>query len=207
MLPDLLLRLRPLLLLLTLLATGHAWASDLVARVNRQLQHPAVLRGEFEQQRQLAGFSKPMTSRGHFVVARERGALWLTETPFQSQLILTRDTLVQKNGNSVSQKLDATQEPALRAINGVLFALLAGNLSALEQHFAIEGEVSKQRWALRLTPRDATWKHVVTRIELRGGAHIDTLDMQDVNRDVTHIRFLNTRPDSALRADEAARFE
>lgn len=211
MLPDLLTRLRSLissmLLLAVLSVCGHAQASDLVDRVNRQLQHPAVLRGQFEQQRQLAGFSKPMISRGRFTVARERGALWLTDSPFSSQLILTRDTLIQKSGASVSQKLDAKQEPALRAINGVLFALLAGDLSALEQRFAIQGETSARGWSLRLTPRDAAWKQVMTRIELRGGAHIDTLDMLDINKDSTLIRFLNTTADTSLRPDEVARFE
>lgn len=211
MLPDLPTRLRsllsPLLLLAALLAGADARASDLVDRVNRQLQHPAVLRGQFEQQRQLAGFSKPMLSRGRFTVARERGALWLTDSPFSSQLILTRDALIQKNGASVSQRLDASQEPALRAINSVLFALLAGDLSALEQRFTLQGEVGARGWSLRLIPRDAAWKQVMTRIELRGSTHIDTLDMLDINKDSTHIRFLNTTTDTALRPDEVARFE
>lgn len=191
---------------LVLLCTS-ARAAGLIDRIDQQLQHPAVVRGQFEQQRQLAGFSKPLQSQGRFVVARARGALWLTEKPFASELILTRDTLIQKSGGTVSQKLDSSREPALRAINSVLFALLAGDLHALESRFDISGRVDSKGWQLTLLPRDATWKQVMSRIDLTGGAFVTTLDLTDANGDRTLIRFLNNAADSTLRADEASRLE
>ncbi len=59
-------------------------APDLAASVRQQLVQAPVLRGEFEQSKQVQGFSKPLISRGSFIVSRERGVLWLTKTPFAS---------------------------------------------------------------------------------------------------------------------------
>lgn len=199
---------RQLIVLMGLLLPAFSLAASttLIQRINQQLQHPSVLRGQFEQQRILDGFSKPMTSRGHFVVVRDRGVLWNTDTPFASQLIVTHDSLVQKNGNNVTQKLDANKEPALKAINGVLFALLSGDLAALEQRFTVTGEFKNKNWSLLLIPREAGWKQVLTRVELQGNQQINQLKMLDANHDATEITFFGISGAKAPSAEEASAF-
>lgn len=183
---------RKLIVLILSVLPVFSWAAPtLIQKINQQLQHPVVLRGQFEQQRVLEGFTKPMTSRGHFVVLRDKGVLWNTDAPFASQMILTRDSLVQKSGNTITQKLDANREPALKTINGVLFALLSGDLATLEQRFTVSGEIKGKEWSLLLIPRDASWKQVLTRVELQGNRQVNQLMMLDANNDATHIHFSN----------------
>ena len=38
-------------------------------------------------------------------------------------------------------RLDAKQEPAVRMINGVLFALFAGDLEPIENLFEVDGKI------------------------------------------------------------------
>jgi len=127
-------------------------ADPLVDKVRSLLQQPPVVSGRFEQVRELSGFPKPVASRGHFIVARERGVLWQTEAPFVSSVRLTRSEILQKAGDTVTMRMSADKEPAVRAINGVMFALLSGDIAQLEQRFTVTGKAEGGRWALSLVP-------------------------------------------------------
>ena len=117
-----------------LLATGlcvtpyFAAAADIAAEVRARLADSAVVRGKFEQRKTVVGFSKPLVSSGDFLVWRGHGVLWQTRKPFDSQLVLTRDRLVTRTGDTVYQ-INAGTEPALRVTNQLLFALLAGDVA------------------------------------------------------------------------------
>lgn len=190
-----------------LFSTATGAADSLVDRVRGLMQQPAVISGRFEQVRELAGFPKPVASRGHFIVARERGVVWQTEAPFASSVRLTRNEILQKAGDTVTMRMSADKEPAVRAINGVMFSLLAGDLAQLEQRFSIAGKVDGTHWSLQLTPRDASLAQVMTRIDLSGQRFVESVDMLDANGDRTRIRLLDSAAASALGKAEAAQFD
>jgi len=194
-------------LALFFLASAHA-VPDLSQAVRERLQQVPVLRGEFEQQKQVQGFAKPLVSRGSFVVARERGVLWQTRTPFASQLRLTRDEIVATQNGAVAFRLDAGKEPAVRVINSLMFALLNGDLSGLAEHFKIEGTTEGKGWALQLTPRQAALAKLMSRVELGGDQHVRSIRIDEANGDKTVIRFSAQSSEPAkLTVDEAARFD
>lgn len=191
-----------------LAAAQLAYAADSpVEQVRAQLQQPAVVSGHFEQTRELSGFPKPVKSRGRFLVARDHGVLWQTEAPFASTLRLTRGEILQKAGDTVTMRMSADKEPAVRAINGVMFALLSGDIAQLEQRFSVTGKVDGKRWALTLVPREASLAQVLTKIELNGQKFVEAVDMLDSNGDRTRIRLLDTVAANALGKAEAAQFE
>ncbi len=199
---------------LSLLAAGGVRAAplsaaDLAAAVRERLQQPAVLRGEFEQSKQVPGFAKPLLSRGDFLVSRERGVLWRTKTPFASQLRLTRDEILATQGNgAVAFRLDAAKEPSVRVINSLMFSLLNGDISGLGDYFRIEGQVDGRRWQLQLQPRQAALAKLFKAIELSGESHVNQIRLDEANGDLTQLRFSAQRSEPArLSADEAARFD
>ena len=199
------------LILALMLSCGSAHAAQdlaLTLAVRERLAQPALLRGEFEQQKQVQGFAKPLVSRGSFVVARERGVLWLTRTPFASQLRLTPSEIVATQNGAVAFRLDASKEPSVRVINGLLFALLNGDLAGLAEHFKIEGTAEGKAWALQLMPRQAALAKLMGRIELAGDSHVRSIRIDEANGDKTVIRFSaqNSEP-AKLTAEEAARFD
>lgn len=181
-------------------------AADLLDEIARRLDSPEVLRGEFEQTKTLKGFSRPLVSRGSFVMARGRGVQWLTVRPFASTLVVTRDRLLTLGEDGSKQQVDTRQEPGLRAVNEMLMALLAGDVKALAPKFKAEGNASGvQDWRLVLTPRDAGLAAFIARIELGGDRHVNGVTLHEASGDTSRIRFSNFA-DTSLSAAEAGRF-
>ncbi len=110
-------------------AEPSAAADALLAR----LHQPAVLRGNFMQSRQIAGFRRPVPSSGDFVVARGEGLLWHTQKPFESLLSVSRERLRVTNGRGGSETtLDAKREPMLRTLNEILQSVVIADARALQ---------------------------------------------------------------------------
>lgn len=197
-----------LLLGLALLCAAPAFAKDdPVAIVKAQLAQPDVLRGEFRQSKQIQGFSKPLQSSGDFIVAREHGVLWRTLKPFPGVLKLTRDEIVATQGDAVSFRLSASSEPSVRVINGLMFALLNGDVAALDRQFTISGEAAGGRWKLALTPKQAAFAKLIRSIQLQGDRHVGEIAIDEANGDVTRIVFSAQASQPAqLSADEQQRF-
>ena len=193
-------------LLLTVATFANA-APALTEQIGQLLARPAVLRGEFEQQRQVQGFSKPLVSRGSFVVARGRGVLWSTRTPFASQLVLTQAQIRATQDGKVNFQLDAAAEPAVRVINSVLFGLLDGDVAALSAHFKLEGQVDGKAWRLSLQPSDAALARMMSRIELEGDQYVRRIRIFDASGDRSTLVFSAQREDAALNTEEGKRLE
>ena len=191
------------------LAFGAAHAApDLAASVHRQLVQAPVLRGDFEQSKQVQGFSKPLVSRGSFLVSRERGVLWRTVTPFASQLRLTKDEIVATQNGAVAFRLDASKEPSVRVINGLMFSLLNGDLGGLGELFRIDGTADARGWQLTLTPKQGALARLMTQVQLSGDNYVRAIRIDEANGDRTAIRFsAQSNEPARLSAEEAARFE
>ena len=181
--------------------------AELVPAIRQRLLQPDVLRGEFAQRKQVAGFSKPLQSSGTFLVARQHGVLWLTQRPFSSALRLTRDQILATQGGVETFRLDAAQQPAVSAINSLLFSLLNGDISALTEHFIVTGNMVGTSWQLELTPRQPVLARIMRQVHLQGGAHVQQIAISESNGDHTEIAFSRQTSDTPLSAAEVASFE
>ncbi|MBK1612131.1 hypothetical protein CKO44_01435 [Rubrivivax gelatinosus] len=181
----------------------------IVQQVRQRLAEAPVVRGEFEQRKTVKGFRNPLLSRGDFLVARERGVFWHTREPFASTLVLTRERLLARGADgSVSTRLDAREEPGLRSLNELLFALMATDLALLNQRFRIAGELAgAEGWKLQLTPRDAAVAQWVAGIELEGERHVRSVRVAEAQGDLSLIRFSAITTANVLTREEAARFD
>lgn len=178
-----------------------------VAKIQSMVAKPKVLCGRFDQTKQLVGLKKPVISSGRFCVVAEKGVLWRTVQPFPNTLRLTRDEIVQLQGERVALRLDAKQEPAVRMINSVLFALLAGDLGQLEKLFEIDGDVNKNTWSVTLKAREAALAKAIGAIALEGGAYVQQVTINEASGDRTSIFFSAIQTgDGAMTLDEAALF-
>jgi len=183
-------------------------ATGLADAVRAQLAQPAVLRGAFEQSKQVAGFSKPLLSSGDFVVARARGVLWNTRTPFASQLKLTRSQIVATQDGQIAFQLNASKEPAVRTINSLMFSLLSGEIGELARQFTITGTTNPKGWKLVLTPRDSGLGKVMSQITLNGDQYVRHIEIIEASGDRTRIRFLpQTTAPAVLSPQESSQFD
>ena len=183
---------------------------DDAAGVRGLLAQPAVLRGTFEQRKQLKGFRNPLVSRGAFLLLRDRGVAWDTTEPFASSTLLTRERLLTRLPDG-SQRvvLDATASPGMAAVNSLLMALVAGDVDTLSTQFHTEQILSPGGgWMLRLLPREAALRRVFTRITLRGDRFVREVEIEEAAGDLTSLRFLTVVDQPAApTAAEAARFD
>ena len=195
--------------MLCLLFAMPAQASDdVAAAVKAQLEQPAVLRGNFIQNKQIKGFSKPLLSSGDFIVSREHGVIWRTAKPFPSVLKLTRDEIVASEGDAVTFRLSAKSEPSVRIINGLMFSLLNGDVAALDKQFTISGTTMAGEWSLDLKPKQVALAKLIRGIALKGDAHVRDIAIDEANGDNTQIRFSDqiSVPET-LSVDERERFK
>lgn len=189
------------------LAMAPSFAAVPVAKIQAMLAKPQMLCGRFDQSKQLAGMKKPLLSNGRFCVAAGKGVLWRTLQPFPNTLRLTNDEIVHMQGERVAMRLDARQEPVVRMINNVLFALLAGDLGRLETLFEGEGHVNDKQWSATLKARDPGLAKVIADVSVEGGAFVKSIVIHEANGDRTGISFSAMQTgDSAMTAEEAVQF-
>lgn len=186
-------------------AGADAPAKPPTARIQELLAKPATLCGRFDQTKTLAGMKKPLASHGRFCVVAGKGVLWKTLKPFPNTLRLTRDEIVHFQGERVATRLDARQEPTVRMINSVLFSLLSGDLSQLDQLFEVDASVNGASWKVALKARQPALAKAIGAIALEGGAYVKQIQISEAGGDQTAIAFSDIQTgDAAITKEEAA---
>lgn len=177
--------------------------------VRARLSKPTVLRGQFEQQKQLQGFRNPLKSSGDFLLLRDRGIAWNTRLPFASSTRLTRRKLLATMPDGSTQVLvDASASPAMAAVNALLMAIVAGDLDALAPRFTLKEALRADGgWSLTLQPRDAALKQAFSRIVLDGDRYVRGVEIVEPAGDRTRIRFSGLREAPPATRQEAAQLE
>jgi len=196
-----------LILTLILTVSTLTQAAVPVAKIQSMLAKPPVMCGRFDQSKQLAGMKKPLASSGRFCVVAGKGVLWRTLRPFPSTLRLTRDEIVNYQGDRVAMRLDAKTEPTVRMINSVLFSLLGGDLAQLDTLFDIDGSVDATSWNVTLKARSPALAKAIGGIKLDGGAYVKNIVISEAGGDRTSIVFSGIESgEAAMSAEEAALF-
>jgi len=185
-----------------------AIAADPLAQVREQVAQVPLLRGDFTQEKQVAGFRNPLRSNGRFVLARDKGVVWTTTAPFPSELVITRDRILSRQRDGSRRvEVDGKQQPGLRSVNAMMFALMSGDMKALTSTFEVKGEPAATGWAMTLVPRSRQLAQAFTSVRLSGDRYVREVELREANGDLTRLRFSGMSETPALSRDEAARFE
>lgn len=164
-----------------------AQLSGLLGTSVSALGQAAAVRGDFSQRKILRELPQPLVSSGDFLVARGLGVAWHTRVPFDSELILTPQALVQREGGGQATRMDASSQPGLEAVEQVFGALFALDLPRLSERFELYGQRSGSRWTLGLKPREAALSQVVTAVVISGEAQPQKIVLHEANGDRTEI--------------------
>ena len=176
------------------LAALPSYAAAPIEKIQSKLDKPKMLCGRFDQTKELAGFRKPLVSDGRFCVVVGKGVLWRTLQPFPNTLRLTRNEIVQLQGERVATRLDASKEPTVRMINSILFSLLAGDLGQLDKLFEINGDINDGNWGVTLKAREPHLAKAIGGVSLAGDAYVKNIVMIDASGDRTSISFSGMTP-------------
>lgn len=186
-----------------------ATAGGPLAQVRAQVAQVPVLRGEFVQEKQVAGFKNPLRSDGRFLLARDKGVLWTTTAPFPSEIVITQDRILSRQRDGSRRvEVDAKQQPGLRSVNAMMFALMSGDMKALTSTFEVKSEPVASGWKMTLVPRSKQLAQAFTSVRLAGDRYVRDVELREANGDLTRLRFSGmSEAPATLSRDEAARFE
>lgn len=195
------------LLMVVALFSLSAQAVTLTELQQRFSQQP-VLRAEFEQQRSISGMAKPLKSRGELLISQQKGLWWSQQKPFPLTLLLDDKRMVQTLAGQPPQVVTADNNPQMFQFNHLLTALFHADSQALEQNFALQfSDLGNNKWRLVLTPKTTPLDRLFKRITLNGEQFLETIDIDDMQNDATHIHFFNQRTvPQELTVDEQQRF-
>jgi Outer membrane lipoprotein carrier protein LolA-like len=197
--------------LLTIVATAAVWAAapaDPAAIVGAG----EVLRGRFDQQRVLAGLSKPVLSRGSFVLAPGKGLIWRVDEPFEIVTVVTPGGLQQKVQGGATTRISADRLPFLRDLFDLLGGSLAGDWTALQRQFRLTRSGDAGAWTALLEPRSPEGPGMpFASIRLKGGRFMEQVEMIKPNGDRDLLAFSGQavtagppRPDELAAFSEAS---
>jgi hypothetical protein len=177
---------------------------------NEALQPGQVLRGRFVQERHLQGFTAPLKTEGHFLLAPGKGLIWRAETPFAVTTVISAAGLVQEVNGTQTMRLPASRLPFLARLYDMLGGALAGDWRGLEGDFVVTRSGGDQAWTVALTPRKAADAMTMpfAAITARGGRFVDGVKMAKPDGDSDDLAFLDQTLSAApLTGDEAAALE
>ncbi|WP_028238182.1 outer membrane lipoprotein carrier protein LolA [Stutzerimonas azotifigens] len=187
--------------LILLLATQPAWAFGL-PELTRQLSAPAVVRGEFVQEKHLRALPNPLVSRGSFVLTRDRGLLWFLDKPFAQRYRITAAGIAQYTpaGWQPTGQQDAGRQ------NRLFLAVLSGDTEALAEDFELALSGDAADWQLQMTPRSRLLAEIFEGIRIEGGATVERIELNETQGDRTLLRLEDSQPGERLSDDERHAF-
>jgi hypothetical protein len=157
------------------------------------LKFGEILRGRFVQERQLAGFAKPLRTTGTFVLVPGRGLIWRALTPFQDTTVITPDGILGQVNGQETMRLLASRMPGLGHFYDVLGAAVSGNVAPLEQTFVVKRSESPGSWQLLLTPLhpDSPTMSQIKSMTVTGRRFVDTVEVDKDGGDIDRLSFLD----------------
>lgn len=168
-----------------------------LADVAAQLAAPEVLRGSFEQTRELRMLSRPLHSSGRFLLS-DRGLYWRQETPVASVMVADAERLRQSVGDGPLQDIDIEQNPVVLSFSRSFLSIFEGDEAGLREQFevAFEPGGAPGRWQIVLFPTSYPMSEAIESIRLGGREYIETLEVTSRTSETTTIRFsdLQTEP-------------
>ncbi len=164
-----------------------------------QLSGPAVVRGDFIQEKHLRALPQPLASHGQFTLSRDHGLLWLLQQPIRQDYRITPQGIARR-GEQGWQAVDPQGGSARQ--NQLFLAVLSGDTQALQRDFDLQLKGDPDAWRLQLTPRGALLKQIFADIEIQGGETVTRIELHETQGDRTLIRLLDSQTDLALTASE-----
>jgi len=182
-----------------MLVFSHVQADTALEKIQNTIAKPEILCGQFNQKKVLVGLKSALNSNGRFCVHTSKGIVWQTLKPFPNTVRLTKNEIVQWQGDKVTMRMDAKHEPTIQMINNVLFSLVAGDFSQLEKIFQADSRIKAGKWHVSLKAHDPGLRKAIEYISLDGDAYVRNISIHEANGDKTHIVFSGIQVDDATK--------
>ena len=181
--------LRPWALMLTLLCSAAplcAASPDAVdpTWILSKIARPGAITTQFVELRGSALLKTPLRVEGRYARDADDTLVREVTAPYHEKITLKGDSATLEREGKKTRTFSLSRAPELVNLQRGFGALLSGDATQLEQHYALSASGTRQAWQLKLDPKDATAaKAPVREIQLYGkGAElrcIETTDAKD----------------------------
>lgn len=186
-------RLLSKILITLLVCSSFPVAAITFDQLQQQLMEQPLLRGDFQQSKQLQMFNAPLISEGTFLLSHQKGLIWSQKTPFPVSLVLAKDKLRQQFDGQAAEVIEASDNPMVFYFSHLFLSLFKGDLHALESQFKMTLTEQADTWSLQLTPKQAPLDKVFKNIVITGNEQIEKLTLLELSGDSSTIKFSNIR--------------
>ncbi len=151
-------------------------ATETAQSVLANLNQPERFSASFVQTKSVPGINKALLAEGRLVYVAGKGALWKVERPRPWHKVL----LAKVGGESKVQ----------REVADVVAAVLTGEPATLARHFDMEVAETPSGKGLRLTPKAAALREVISSLTLGiGDGHIRSVSVEEASGGSILIQF------------------
>ena len=173
-------------------AAAAAPAALPVGELAQMLASVDSAKARFVETRHSALLKAPLVLQGTLAYRRPDRVEKHVLTPYDERIVVEAGRLtIENRTHNRRQTIAVSGAPGLAALVESIRATRAGDLPALQRHFALQVEGSRERWTLTLRPLDAQVGDYVVSIARSGsGARIAqvTIDETSGDRSVMEIR-------------------
>ncbi|GAB6195416.1 fatty acyl CoA synthetase [Lysobacter xanthus] len=168
------------------------------------LARPAPMRTQFVELRGSRLLKKPLRVEGEYARPAADTLVREVRLPYaESSTIRAGSVTIRRGTTSKTYPLD--RAPQLAGLQSSFGALLSGDRAQLERAFRIDSAGTRERWTLRLVPKDARMATYVRGIALFGrGAELRCIETQPSKGDVQRTLLAGAAV-AASGVDDAAR--
>ena len=191
------------LLAIALLTLANVAQAFDLNNLRAKLSQPVAVRGPFIQEKHLRALPQPLTSTGHFVLAKDHGLLWLLQKPLQQDYRINAKGIARRDADGWQALPNSS---ASSEQNRLFFAVLQGDSSALERDFELHLQGTADAWTLQLTPRSMLLKQIFNHIDIAGGAYVQRIELSETQGDSTVLRMPESSASATLSDTERADF-
>ena len=171
----------------TVIFSAETLAFDLQT-LSKSLGSAQLATGHFVQERELAGFPKPMRTEGVYFLDLKKGIVWETLKPFANTMIFSEKGIksVNKHGTQV---ISAQDIPYLKTVNALMLALFSAQTERLDKDFDILLKGSSAHWTMTLVPKKTSALATVFKtMEITGAASPQSIIMLNRQNETTHLQ-------------------
>ena len=155
----------------------------------------------FKEEKRIQLLKRPLRSTGELVFLPDKGLYRKLTQPFQQELIVNRDFILQRDDDGKITRMATDKQPAARAFIENFLALFSGSWPALTERFEVNFAATSKGWQLGLRPKHPIMAKIISAIVIEGqGEQLDRLWVIEANGDLTVDDYLQPR---FLTAEEA----
>lgn len=190
----------PILLILPpWLATAHAASPEPVDAgwVLSRLARPAPMRTAFVELRGSRLLKTPLRIEGEYRRPSDDVLVRQVRVPYaETSTIQAGNVTIARGSSAKTYSLD--RAPELAGLQSSFGALLSGDRATLERHFRVASTGTRERWTLRLTPREKVMASRVRELVLHGrGAELRCIETRPVKGDAQRTLLAGAARDAA----------